>query len=310
MVRHFLKDDDITPAEQAELIRRAIALKQAPYSQRPFAGPKTVALIFDKTSTRTRVSFSVGVSDLGGAPLIIDAQTSQMGGKESVADTARVLTRQVAQIVWRTYSQAGLDEMAAHSTVPVINSLSDDYHPCQILADLMTITEHKGKLAGLKFAYIGDAANNMANSYMIGGAMAGMHIRIASPAGFEPDHAVTQRAVALAETTGGSIEVFGDPSLAIAGADVVATDTWISMGQEDQKEQRIRDFAGFTIDGTLFAKADEEAIFLHCLPAYRGYEVATEVIDGPRSVIWDEAENRLHAQKALMVWLDEVSRAN
>ncbi len=308
MVRHFLKDDDITPAEQAEIIRRAIALKQAPYSQRPFAGPKTVALIFDKTSTRTRVSFSVGVSDLGGAPLIIDAQTSQMGGKESVADTARVLTRQVAQIVWRTYSQAGLNEMAANSTVPVINSLSDDYHPCQILADLMTITEHKGKLAGLKFAYIGDAANNMANSYLIGGAMAGMHVRVASPAGFEPDHAIVQRASAIAATTGGSVEVFGDPALAISGVDVVATDTWISMGQEDQKEQRIRDFAGFTIDGEMFAKADADAIFLHCLPAYRGYEVSAEVIDGPRSVIWDEAENRLHAQKALMVWLDEVSR--
>ncbi len=308
MVRHFLKDDDITPAEQAEIIRRAIALKQAPYSQRPFAGPKTVALIFDKTSTRTRVSFSVGVSDLGGAPLIIDAQTSQMGGKESVADTARVLTRQVAQIVWRTYSQAGLNEMAANSTVPVINSLSDDYHPCQILADLMTITEHKGKLAGLKFAYIGDAANNMANSYLIGGAMAGMHVRVASPAGFEPDHAIVQRASAIAATTGGSVEVFGDPALAISGVDVVATDTWISMGQEDQKEQRIRDFAGFTIDSEMFAKADADAIFLHCLPAYRGYEVSAEVIDGPRSVIWDEAENRLHAQKALMVWLDEVSR--
>ncbi len=308
MVRHFLKDDDITPAEQAEIIRRAIALKQAPYSQRPFAGPKTVALIFDKTSTRTRVSFSVGVSDLGGAPLIIDAQTSQMGGKESVADTARVLTRQVAQIVWRTYSQAGLNEMAANSTVPVINSLSDDYHPCQILADLMTITEHKGQLAGLKFAYIGDAANNMANSYLIGGAMAGMHVRVASPAGFEPDHAIVQRASAIAATTGGSVEVFGDPALAISGVDVVATDTWISMGQEDQKEQRIRDFAGFTIDSEMFAKADADAIFLHCLPAYRGYEVSAEVIDGPRSVIWDEAENRLHAQKALMVWLDEVSR--
>ncbi len=308
MVRHFLKDDDITPAEQAEIIRRAIALKQAPYSQRPFAGPKTVALIFDKTSTRTRVSFAVGVSDLGGAPLIIDAQTSQMGGKESVADTARVLTRQVAQIVWRTYSQAGLNEMAANSTVPVINSLSDDYHPCQILADLMTITEHKGKLAGLKFAYIGDAANNMANSYLIGGAMAGMHVRVASPAEFEPDHAIVQRASAIAATTGGSVEVFGDPALAISGVDVVATDTWISMGQEDQKEQRIRDFAGFTIDNELFAKADADAIFLHCLPAYRGYEVSAEVIDGPRSVIWDEAENRLHAQKALMVWLDEVSR--
>jgi ornithine carbamoyltransferase len=308
MVRHFLKDDDITPAEQAEIIRRAIALKQAPYSQRPFAGPKTVALIFDKTSTRTRVSFSVGVSDLGGAPLIIDSQTSQMGGKESVADTARVLTRQVAQIVWRTYSQAGLNEMAASSTVPVINSLSDDYHPCQILADLMTITEHKGKLAGLKFAYIGDAANNMANSYLIGGAMAGMHVRVASPAGFEPDHAIVQRASAIAATTGGSVEVFGDPALAISGVDVVATDTWISMGQEDQKEQRIRDFAGFSIDAELFSKADADAIFLHCLPAYRGYEVSAEVIDGPQSVIWDEAENRLHAQKALMVWLDEVSR--
>lgn len=310
MVRHFLKDDDITPAEQAEIIRRAIALKQAPYSQRPFEGPKTVALIFDKTSTRTRVSFAVGVSDLGGVPLIIDSQTSQMGGKESVADTARVLTRQVAQIVWRTYSQAGLNEMAAHSTVPVINSLSDDYHPCQILADLMTVTEHKGKLAGLKFAYIGDAANNMANSYMIGCAMAGMHIRVASPAGFEPNHAVVQRAQAIAESTGGSVAVFGDPGMAISGADVVATDTWISMGQEAQKEQRIRDFSGFTIDGELFAHADANAVFLHCLPAYRGYEVTAEVIDGPNSVIWDEAENRLHAQKALMVWLDEVSRSS
>jgi ornithine carbamoyltransferase len=309
MVRHFLKDDDITPAEQAEILRRAVAIKKAPYSERPFEGPKSVALIFDKTSTRTRVSFSVGVSDLGGAPLMIDSQTSQMGGKESVADTARVLDRQVAQIVWRTYAQAGLDEMAAHSNVPVINSLSDDYHPCQILADLLTIQEHKGELSGLTFAYIGDAANNMANSYLIGCAMAGMHVRVAAPAGYEPDRAIVQRAEAIAATTGGSVAVFGEPTAAIDHADVVATDTWISMGQEAEKAKRIADFEGFTIDGDLMKGAKADAIFLHCLPAYRGYEVSADVIDGPQSVIWDEAENRLHAQKALMVWLDEQSRA-
>lgn len=309
MVRHFLKDDDVTPAEQAEILRRAITMKQAPYTERPFAGPKTVALIFDKTSTRTRVSFSVGVADLGGVPLVIDSQSSQMGGKESVADTARVLDRQVAQIVWRTYAHAGLEEMAANSKVPVINSLSDDYHPCQILADLMTIVEHKGSLAGLAFAYIGDAANNMANSYLIGCAMAGMHVRVAAPAGYEPDRAIVQRAEAIAETTGGSVQVFGEPQAAILGADVVATDTWISMGQEAEKAKRIADFEGYTIDSELMAQAAPDAIFMHCLPAYRGYEVAAEVIDGPQSVIWDEAENRLHAQKALMVWLDEQAKS-
>ncbi|MFM1984522.1 MAG: hypothetical protein RL723_957 [Actinomycetota bacterium] len=305
MVRHFLKDDDITPAEQAQIISRAIALKQAPYSQRPFAGPKTVALIFDKTSTRTRVSFAVGVSDLGGAPLIIDSQTSQMGGKESVADTARVLGRQVAQIVWRTYSHQGLEEMAQFAGVPVINSLSDDYHPCQILADLMTIQEHKGKLAGLKLAYVGDASNNMANSYLIGGATAGMHVAVAGPANYLPDSRIVARAELISSTTGGSISVHGDPAAAIAGADVVVTDTWISMGQEAEKEQRLRDFAGYTINEELFAHAKPDAIFMHCLPAYRGYEVSEQVLDGPRSVIWDEAENRLHAQKALMSWLAE-----
>ena len=305
MVRHFLKDDDVTPAEQAEILRRAIAIKQAPYAERPFAGPKTVALIFDKTSTRTRVSFSVGVADLGGVPLVIDSQSSQMGGKESVADTARVLDRQVAQIVWRTYAHAGLEEMAANSSVPVINSLSDDYHPCQILADLMTILEHKGSLAGLNFAYIGDAANNMANSYLIGCAMAGMNVRVAAPAGYEPDRAIVQRAEAIAATTGGSVQVYGEPHAAILGADVVATDTWISMGQEAEKAKRISDFEGYTIDADLMAQAAPDAIFLHCLPAYRGYEVSADVIDGPQSVIWDEAENRLHAQKALMTWLAE-----
>jgi ornithine carbamoyltransferase len=305
MVRHFLKDDDITAVEQAEILRRALELKKAPYSVRPFEGPKTVALIFDKTSTRTRVSFAVGVADLGGAPLIIDSQSSQMGGKESVADTARVLGRQVAQIVWRTYAHSGLEEMAEHAGVPVINSLSDDYHPCQILADLLTILEHKGKLAGLKIAYIGDAANNMANSYLIGCALAGMNVAVAGPAGYQPDHGIVARAELIAAKHGGSVSVHGEPIGAITDADIVVTDTWISMGQESEKAQRIADFAGYTIDAELMKRAKPDAIFMHCLPAYRGYEVSAEVLDGPQSVIWDEAENRLHAQKALMAWLAE-----
>jgi ornithine carbamoyltransferase len=305
MVRHFLKDDDITAVEQAEILRRALELKKAPYSVRPFEGPKTVALIFDKTSTRTRVSFAVGVSDLGGTPLIIDSQTSQMGGKESVADTARVLGRQVAQIVWRTYAHSGLEEMAANAGVPVINSLSDDYHPCQILADLLTILEHKGQLAGLKIAFIGDAANNMANSYLIGCALAGMNVAVAGPAGYQPDHRVVARAELIAEQQGGSVEVYGEPIGAITDADIVVTDTWISMGQEAEKAKRIADFSGYTIDSELMKRAKPDAIFMHCLPAYRGYEVSAEVLDGPQSVIWDEAENRLHAQKALMAWLAE-----
>ncbi len=303
MVRHFLKDDDITAAEQAEILRRALELKKAPYSVRPFEGPKTVALIFDKTSTRTRVSFAVGVADLGGVPLIIDSQSSQMGAKESVADTAKVLGRQVAQIVWRTYAHEGLEEMAANAGVPVINSLSDDYHPCQILADLLTIKEHKGELAGLKIAYVGDAANNMANSYLLGCALAGMNVAVAGPTGYQPASQIVARAEQIAKATGGSVEVVAEPVAAITGADVVVTDTWISMGQESEKAQRLADFAGFTIDADLMTHAKPDAIFMHCLPAYRGYEVSAEVIDGPQSVIWDEAENRLHAQKALMAWL-------
>jgi ornithine carbamoyltransferase len=305
MVRHFLKDDDISSAEQGEIIRRAIELKKSPYSARPYAGPKTVALIFDKTSTRTRVSFAVGVADLGGVPLIIDSQTSQMSGKESVADTARVLDRQVAAIVWRTYAHSGLEEMAANSKVPVINSLSDDYHPCQLLADLLTIHEHKGQLAGLKVAYVGDSANNMANSYLIACALAGMHVAMASPAQYSPDPAVVERAKSIAAATGGSISLSQQPAEAVANADVVVTDTWISMGQEAEKAKRIQEFAGFTVDTALMSQAKADAIFMHCLPAYRGYEVSADVLDGPQSVIWDEAENRLHAQKALMAWLAE-----
>lgn len=305
MARHFLKDDDLTPAEQAEIIERAIELKRDRFLVKPFAGPKTVAVIFDKTSTRTRVSFAVGIAELGGVPLIMDTGVSQLGKKESVADTARVLDRQVAQIVWRTYAQAGLAEMAQHSSVPVINALSDSWHPCQLLADLMTIRERFGKTQGLKIAYIGDAANNMGNSYLVACALAGMQVSVASPKGYEPAGEVVARAKEIGAFTGSSIAVTNSPAEAADNADVVATDTWISMGMEQQAEQRKRDFAGFTVDEELMSKAKPSAIFLHCLPAYRGYEVTAGVLDGPRSAIWDQAENRLHAQKALMAWLAE-----
>jgi len=307
MTKHFLRDDDITTDEQKQILDLALELKKSPYSQKPFAGPKTVAVIFDKTSTRTRVSFAVGIADLGGAPLIIDSQSSQLGGKESVSDTAKVLERQVAQIVWRTYAQAGLEEMAANSRVPVINALSDDFHPCQLLADLLTIQEHKGKLAGLKLAYVGDG-NNMANSYMLAGAVAGLHVSVSTPVGYEPDGVVVARATEIALANGGSVSVSNSPAESIAGSDVVATDTWVSMGQESEKQERVRAFSGFTIDAALMGHAKSDAIVLHCLPAYRGYEISAEVLDGPQSVIWDQAENRLHAQKALMVWLAQSGK--
>jgi len=305
VTRHFLKDDDITPAEQAEILDRAIAMKQDRFAYKPFAGPQTVAVIFDKTSTRTRVSFAVGISDLGGVPLIIDTGSSQLGKKESVADTAKVLERQVSQIVWRTYAQSGLEEMAQNSHVPVINALSDDWHPCQLLADLLTIREHFGKTQGLKIAYVGDGANNMANSYLVACAMAGMSVSIATPAGFDPSAQALSRAREIAAFQGGAIEVTDSPSAAVQGANVVVTDTWISMGMEEEAEKRKQAFAGFTVDESLMAEASDDAVFLHCLPAYRGFEVSAEVIDGPRSLIWQEAENRLHAQKALMAWLAE-----
>lgn len=304
MARHFLKDDDLTAAEQSAIIELAIQLKKDPYAKKPFQGPKTVAVIFDKTSTRTRVSFAVGISDLGGVPLIIDSQSSQLGAKESVADTAKVLDRQVAQIVWRTYAQSGLEEMANNSRVPVINALSDEYHPCQLLADLMTIQEHRGTLKGIKLAYVGDG-NNMANSYIIAGALAGLHVAVASPSGYEPDPAVVRRGKELAVQSGGSVSVGNSPTEAVRDAEVIATDTWVSMGMESDKEKRIKDFQGFTIDADLLALAKADAIVLHCLPAYRGYEISAEVLDGKQSVIWDQAENRLHAQKALMVFLEE-----
>lgn len=311
MTRHFLVDTDLSPEEQSEVLDLALQLKRNPYLRQPFAGEgaarKTVAVIFDKTSTRTRVSFAAGIAEMGGSPLVINAGESQLGHKESIADTTKVLERMVSSIVWRTFEQAGLEEMAANSQVPVINALSDDYHPCQLLADLLTVKEHKGELAGLTLSYFGDGANNLANSYLLAGVTAGMHVRIAAPAGFQPADAVLQAAKIRAEQTDASILVTDDVQLAAAGADVLATDTWVSMGQEDEKSSREQIFQPYSLDAEVLARAAPDAIVLHCLPAYRGYEIAAEVIDGPQSVVWDEAENRLHAQKALMAWLMDRS---
>jgi ornithine carbamoyltransferase len=303
VTRHFLRDDDLSPAEQAEILDLALVLKRDRFAAKPLAGPQTVAVIFDKSSTRTRVSFAVGIADLGGSPLIITTASSQLGGKETASDTARVLERQVAAIVWRTYGQAGLEEMALGTTVPVVNALSDDFHPCQLLADLLTIREHRGDLAGQILAFLGDGACNMAQSYLLAGATAGMHVRIASPTGYTPNPQVVKDAEAIAARTGGSIALFTDPAEAVAGVDVVVTDTWVSMGKEGEKTDRLATLGAYRVDTALLALARPDAHFLHCLPADRGFEVTAEVIDGPQSIIWDEAENRLHAQKALLVWL-------
>ncbi|MGN8024918.1 ornithine carbamoyltransferase [Microbacterium sp. 22242] len=303
MTRHLLRDDDLTTAEQTEILDLALELKKDRWADKTLAGPQTVAVIFDKSSTRTRVSFAVGIADLGGSPLIISTANSQLGGKETPSDTARVLERQVAAIVWRTYAQAGLEEMAEGTRVPVINALSDDFHPCQLLADLLTIREHKGDLAGLTLSFFGDGRSNMAHSYVLAGVTAGMHVRVAAPEAYAPRADVVEDAHRRAAETGGSLTLLTDPDEAAAGADVIVTDTWVSMGKEEEKMERIRDLGGYKVTTATMALADPEAIFIHCLPADRGYEVDPEVIDGPQSVVWDEAENRLHAQKALLVWL-------
>ncbi|GAA3568596.1 ornithine carbamoyltransferase [Kribbella ginsengisoli] len=303
MTRHFLRDDDLSPAEQDEVLTLAQQLATDRYGHKPLAGPQTVAVIFDKSSTRTRISFAVGIAELGGVPLIIDAQSSQMGRGEPIADTARVLDRQVGAIVWRTSGQTRIEEMAAASRAPVINALTDEFHPCQILADLLTVRQHKGRTAGLKLVFFGDGFNNMAHSYLLGGVTAGMHVVIASPAGYQPDAAVLAKASEIGLVTGGSASWTSDPSEAVAGADVIATDTWVSMGQEAEAAVREAPFVPFSVTEALVSKAADDAIVLHCLPAYRGKEIEAAVLDGPQSVVWDEAENRLHAQKALLSWL-------
>ncbi|HEX4290916.1 MAG TPA: ornithine carbamoyltransferase [Trebonia sp.] len=302
MPRHFLRDDDLAPAEQAEILELAAAMKQARFVRRPLEGPRAVAVLFDKPSLRTRVSFTVGIGELGGLPLVIDTQTTHIGRGETIGDIARVLGRQTAAIVWRTSGQERIEELAAASAVPVINGLTDEFHPCQILADLQTVAERLGPLAGRTLAYLGDGANNMAHSYLLGGVTAGMHVRVAAPAGYQPDPAVVAKAQQIAAATGGSATVLDDPAAAAKGADVLATDVWVSMGQADDPA-RVAALAPYQITQDLVAAGGPDAIVLHCLPAHRGEEITAEVIDGPASVAWDQAENRLHAQKALLAWL-------
>jgi ornithine carbamoyltransferase len=308
MTRHFLRDDDLSPAEQAEVLDLAGQLKADRFGHRPLAGPRTVAVLFDKPSTRTRISFAVGIAELGGQSLVIDAQTSQLGRGEPIADTARVLDRQVAAIVWRTFSQDRVEEMAAVSRVPVINALTDQFHPCQVLADLQTARAAHGRLAGLVLTFLGDGSSNMAHSYLLGGATAGMQVRIAAPAQYRPDPAVLADAAAIAAATGGCVEVTGDAKAACADADVLATDVWTSMGQEGQETQRVAALRPYQLNEDKLALGRPDCVVLHCLPAHRGEEITAAVLDGPRSVVWDEAENRLHAQKALLAWLLERVR--
>jgi ornithine carbamoyltransferase len=308
MTRHFLRDDDLSPEEQAEVLALAAELKKDPFSQRPLEGPRGVAVIFDKNSTRTRFSFEVGIAQLGGHAVVVDGRSTQLGREETLQDTAKVLSRYVDAIVWRTYGQARLAAMAETATVPIVNALSDQFHPCQVLADLQTIAERAGSLRGLRMSYFGDGANNMAHSLTLGGVTAGMHVTVAAPEGFAPDPSVIAAAERRAADTGASVTVTTDPAAAASAADVLATDTWTSMGQEDDGLDRVRPFRPFQLNAGLLSLASAEAVVLHCLPAHRGHEITDDVIDGRHSAVWDEAENRLHAQKALLVWLLERSK--
>ncbi len=308
MTRHFLRDDDLSPDEQREVLDLADVFRKDRFHVRPLTGPQSVAVIFDKPSTRTRISFSIGIAELGGYPLVIDASASHMGRGEPIADTARVLGRQVQAVVWRTFGQERVDAMAASAGVPVVNALTDQFHPCQVLADLQTVRARKGDLRGLTLCYLGDGANNMAHSFLLGGAVAGMHVRVGSPEAYQPAPDVMSAATRRASDTDGSVAWLPSAQAAAEGADVVATDTWVSMGQESEAADRSSPFAGYSVDGAVMALADPDAVVLHCLPAYRGKEITADVIDGPQSLVWDEAENRLHAQKALLTWLLRQSR--
>jgi ornithine carbamoyltransferase len=303
MTRHFLRDDDLSPAEQHEVLILAASLKQAPYDSQSLAGPRTVATIYDKPTLRTQASFAAGIAELGGNPMMVDGSLAGIGKRESVADVARVLGRQASVIVWRTFAQPALEEMAEHAGVPVINALTDEFHPCQLLADLLTIRERKGELIGLTAAFVGDGACNMGNSWLLAGATAGLRVRVAAPEGHQPDEQYVERAREIGAATGALPEVMTDPEEAVAGADIVVTDTWVSMGKEEEAADRLAAFGAYTVTTRLMSLASPDAIVMHCLPAYRGKEIDSDVLDGPQSVVWDEAENRRHAQKAIITWL-------
>ncbi|MCW2571695.1 MAG: argF [Frankiales bacterium] len=300
MTRHFLADDDLTPAEQSQVLDLAAELKLKRYGGPTPLHGRAIAVVFEKPSTRTRLSFEVGIAELGAHPVVIDANTTQLGRGETIEDTARVLSRYVSAIVIRTFGDDRIRELAAASSVPVVNALTDGYHPCQILADLQTIRERKGRTEGLTLTYLGDGANNMAHSYLLGAAMAGMNVRIGTPAAYLPEDDVVRRA----KSYGTDVVVTSDPRAAATGADVLCTDVWVSMGMHDEAERR-RALAPYALDEAALDLAAPDAVVLHCLPAHRGEEIAAAVIDGPQSAVWDEAENRLHAQKALLTWLLE-----
>ncbi|WP_215113681.1 ornithine carbamoyltransferase [Exiguobacterium sp. s63] len=301
-MQHFLTMEELTPDTLDTLMQLAHEVKRSPQSYATALAGKKVALLFEKASTRTRMSFEVGVVELGGYPLFLSGQDLQIGRGEPLTDTIQVMSRYVDALMIRTYAHETVETLAQHGSIPIINGLTDLHHPCQVLADLLTIEEQFGSRAGKVLTYIGDG-NNMAHSLMIGGALSGMHIRIASPNGYTVDQIIYETSQKLAASTGGSITLFEDPSLAMNEADVVYTDVFASMGQEEEAEERLLKFNGFQVNEELMALANTDAIFLHCLPAHRGEEVTAGVIDGPQSWVFDQAENRLHAQKALMLTL-------
>lgn len=303
-MKHFINLNDTTEEQILGLLDAADGLKAMVKAgtPHPLLAGKTLAMIFSKSSTRTRVSFEVGMYQLGGHALYLNASDIQMGRGEPVSDTAMVLSRMVDGIMIRTFSHQDVVDLARFGTIPVINGLTDLHHPCQILSDLMTVREQKGGLRGLRMAYIGDG-NNVANSLLHGCAKVGMDIAVASPPGFTCDPACIAEALEIAAASGSAVLMTNSPQEAVENADVVYTDTWVSMGQEADKEKRIRQFSGFMVDAPLMSLARRDAVFLHCLPAYRGCEVSADVIDGPQSVVFDQAENRLHAQKAVLAAL-------
>ncbi|MFM7719230.1 MAG: ornithine carbamoyltransferase [Actinomycetota bacterium] len=298
----FLSIDDLSPAELADLLERSAAVKRDPGASATALAGRAVAMIFEKPSTRTRVSFEVAISSAGGHPVPLSSAELQLGRGETIEDTGRVLSRYVDAIVLRTFEQERLELLARAATVPVVNALSDFEHPCQALADLLTVREAFGDLAGRTLTYLGDG-NNVTHSLLLAGAKAGMRVRAATPPGFEPIPQVVQRARDIAATTGGAIEVLNDPIEACRGADALYTDVWASMGQEEEAAERALVFPAYALDAEKVEVSAATSIVLHCLPAHRGMEITDEVIDGPRSRVWDQAENRLHTQKALLLRL-------
>lgn len=303
MLRHILRDDDLTASEQAHILDLAAVMKRNRHAFSSLAGPRSVAVLFDKPSTRTRASFSVGITELGGNPLVLDAGTTQLSRGETVADTVRAIGSMVSAIVWRTYGQHILDEAAQHSPVPVVNALTNEFHPCQVLADLLTLRENFGELAGRTVAFCGDTASNMAHSTALGAALSGMNVRLVGPAECAPDVSVLARANAIAATSGATVSHTTDPGAA-HDVDALITDTWLSMNHDEDLAEKRRDLLQpYQVNAKLLAASPAQSVVLHCLPAHRGDEITAEVFGSPQSLVWRQAENRLHVQKAVLAWL-------